>query len=476
MHDRDILRTSSLFTDVSDEEIASILAQGEVIPLQQGDMLFAEGTPATNFYILLEGDLQITHNMNGQDTVIANHADAGSFTGEVPLLTGTPYVATARALKQTRVVRFSAEVFQHMLVTCSPVTKAVLPTLASRIRSMEVLTMQQEKLAALGKLSAGLAHELNNPAAAAQRNAAQLRETLLTLQKLNFSLQSSDPLAEVLTRFQHDAMQRASRTLPLDPLAQSDREDEIASWLEVREIANGWELAPTFVESGLDREWFDVLAQEVQDDTLKCFLPILEKILQVFGLISSLEQSTGRISTLVKAVKDYSYMDQAPLQEIDIHDGLENTLTILHHKLKDITVTREYDRTIPRICAYGSELNQVWTNLLDNASDAVQENVEQAVGPGQEEVQEEKHIWLRTRHEGDTIVVEIADNGVGIPSEVQLHIFEPFFTTKGVGKGTGLGLDIAYRIVVNRHRGDLHVTSHRGDTRFQVRLPIELPT
>lgn len=463
MTDMDILRQSELFADVSDEEIASILAQGEEVHLQEGDVLFTEGAPANNFYILLQGDIQVTRRMNGEDVVIAEHAEPGSFTGEVPLLTGTPYVATARALRETRGIRYSAETFQHMLVSCSPVTKAVLPTLASRIRSMEVLTMQQEKLAALGKLSAGLAHELNNPAAAAQRGAAQLRDTMLQLQTLNFSLHSSEPVEKTLTGFVKDAMGRAEKALPLQPLEQSDREDELSAWLEDHSIENGWELAPTFAESGVDVAQLDTLVQQVQPNTLQKFIPILEKLLQVFSLLHSVEQSTGRIATLVKAVKDYSYMDQAPLQEVDIHEGLENTLTILHSKLKNITITRDYDRNLLPITAYGSELNQVWTNLLDNAADAL------------EDISGEKRIWIRTRREQDSIMVEIGDNGPGIPEEVEQHIFEPFFTTKGVGKGTGLGLDIAYRIVVNRHHGTLSVISSSGNTRFQVHLPIERP-
>lgn len=463
MTDIDRLRRSPLFAEVSDEEIAAILAAGEIIDFQQGNLLFAEGSSASNFYILLEGDIQITKQLNGQEVVITEHIEPGSFTGEVPLLTGTPYVATARAVQQTRVARFDADTFQHMLVSCSPVTKAVLPTLASRIRNMEILTMQQEKLAALGKLSAGFAHELNNPAAAAQRGAAQLRETLLTLQKMNFSLHANSTLVEILTTFQDDAIQHASHITILDPLEQSDREDELASWLDEHNIADSYELAPTFAESGLDIAWFEKLAQQVQDEILQNFIPILEKILQVLGLLNSVEQSTERIATLVKAVKDYSYMDQAPLQEVDIREGLENTLTILHHKLKSITVTREYDPDLPQISAYGSELNQVWTNLLDNASDAL------------DDVQHEKHIWLRTRREYESVIVEIADNGAGIPPDVQLHIFEPFFTTKGVGKGTGLGLDIAYRIIVGRHHGEVSVTSQPGNTCFSVRLPIEQP-
>ncbi len=459
----DILRQSTLFGDVSEEEIVSILSQGEEVHLQQGDVLFEEGAPATNFYILLEGDIQITHNTNGQEMVVADHADPGSFTGEVPLLTGTPYVATARALRATQLMRFDAETFQHMLVSCSPVTKAVLPTLASRIRDMEVLTMQQEKLAALGKLSAGLAHELNNPAAAAQRGAAQLRDTLQELQALNFSLHKDSAIVSVLADLQQDAMDRAAHATPLEPLEQSDREDELSTWLEDHNIADGWELAPTFIESGLDVSWFENLVAQVRSDMVTSFIPLLAKVLQVFGLLNMVEQSTTRIATLVKAVKDYSYMDQAPLQEVDIHGGLENTLTILHSKLRGITITRQYDPDLPHITGYGGELNQVWTNLLDNAADAL----ENTTG--------EKRILIRTCREQDVTLVEIADNGPGIPEEVQLHIFEPFFTTKGVGKGTGLGLDIAYRVVVNRHHGDLQVTSAPGNTCFQVRLPIERP-
>jgi len=230
--------------------------------------------------------------------------------------------------------------------------------------------------------------------------------------------------------------------------------------LREHDIANSWKLASTLVTSGLDISWLENVQENVGDSLLGNVLFWIDVTLQELELLDEIEHSTVRISTLVQAVKDYSYMDQAPLQEIDVHQGIENTLTILSHKLKQgVVVTREYDCDVPRISAYGSELNQVWTNLIDNAIDAMN-------GQGE--------IWIRTSCESDFLLVEIADNGPGIPGEIQAHIFEPFFTTKGVGKGTGLGLHIAYRVVVEQHQGDIRVVSKPGDTRFQVRLPMNL--
>jgi signal transduction histidine kinase len=255
------------------------------------------------------------------------------------------------------------------------------------------------------------------------------------------------------------ALQHATTVSLLDPLVKSDHEDELASWLEEHNVADGWQLAATFVEAGLERAWFDELAMQIDEDVLAGFIVSLEKMLQIQSSLNILKQSTERISTLVQAIKSYSYMDQAPLQEINVHEGLESTLTILSHELKNIEVVRKYDSTLPPISAYGSELNQVWTNLLDNAVDALG-------GKGQ--------IVLSTRRENKYVVVEIADNGPGIPEEIQMRIFEPFFTTKGVGKGTGLGLDIAYRVIVGHHKGNLQVVSRPGATQFIAHLPIDL--
>jgi signal transduction histidine kinase len=316
---------------------------------------------------------------------------------------------------------------------------------------------QREKMAALGKLSAGLAHELNNPAAAARRAASRLHEALETMQRSSFLLG-----ARKLTEAQKDrllSVQRGAAPPGLAPLALSEREDALADWLEDHAVPESCALSSALAEAGFTEESLDALAAQLPEaGTLAEGLAWLGSSLEAVALLRTVEQSTERVSDLVSAIKAYSYMDQAPQQKINIQASLETTLTILQFKWKHgIEVVREYAPNLPCITAYGSELNQVWTNLMDNALDALD-------GHG--------HLFVRTACEEGQILVEIGDDGPGIPPEVQSRIFEPFFTTKGVGKGTGLGLDTAYRIVVTRHHGDLRVISEPGDTRFQVRLPV----
>lgn len=333
--------------------------------------------------------------------------------------------------------------------------------MAQRASKFESVSQQREKLASLGTLAAGLAHELNNPASAGQRAAEHLQEKIIALGAiaLKISQQLTSEQLQFLTELQEQVKRQALQNIQLDPLIQSDCEEEITDWLDSHNIPDGWKMAHNLVKAGIRPQLLEAIAKKARTtDSLAIALTWLETNVTVAELFEQLEQSSKRVVDLVQAIKSYSYMDRGSVQEVDIHEGLENTLLMLNYKLKQgVTVTLECDRNLPRIQAHGSELNQVWTNLIDNAINATNK---------------QGHIWVRTKREERWLLIEIADNGAGIPLEIQPHIFEPFYTTKDVGKGTGLGLYLSYRIVVGIHRGNITVSSKPGDTRFQVRLPI----
>ena len=457
----DAAAQEALYPILTEAQIACAAQHGETIHVNTGEVLFAEGRPAEFFYVLLEGQVRVTKDVAGEATLITIH-QPGEFTGEVSLLGDAVSVASGTTASPCRLLKLGRDEFKALLSECEGIADTVLPAMAQRRPDALALSQQREKLTALGKMSAGLAHELNNPAAAAGRAAAQMRDTLTTLQTLALAVGTSGLDAAQragLAQFAQDASTGAQNALPGDTLARSDQEESVADWLEAHHVDDPWCLAPALVEAGIGIPRLDDLAAHIGPDALPPVVAWLEANLSAAGLLREIEQSMGRISDLVKAIKSYSYMDQAATQEVDVREGLENTLTMLGHKLKhtQITVTRQYDPALPCITAHGGELNQVWTNLLDNAIDALG-----SAG----------HIILYASHENDSVLVEVEDDGPGIPAAIQNRIFEPFFTTKGVGEGTGLGLDTSYRIVVQRHHGDICFDSEPGRTRFQVRLPI----
>ena len=427
--------------------------------LEAGKILATEGEPLESFYVLLEGEMRVSRNY-GNQAILMGVTKPGMFLGEISLLLDSANLATVRTLKPCRLFRLGKDEFWQMLGTCPSVSSQIFRTMATRVRNMEGYSQQREKLASLGTMAAGLAHELNNPATAARRASNHVREVVEGLQSFACELheQLTPEQWQHLIDASQSALATADKSAPLDSVTRSDREEEVATWLEQHGIADGWKLAPAFVNAALDGKGLMAIGARLPPEALASAFGWLEARLSLNSLLNEIDGSTARIAELVKAVKAYSYMDQSPMQEVDVREGIENTLTMLGHKLKNCTVTRKYDPAVPRIMAYGGELNQVWTNLIDNAVDAVK-------GTGK--------ICVATFLDDDQVVVEIADNGSGIPPEVQAHIFEPFYTTKGVGSGTGLGLVISSRIVANRHGGEIEFESTPGDTRFKVRLPIK---
>jgi len=452
------LRTIPLLNDVPDAELSWLWEHGRVELLAEGAYFFHQGGPSDRFYIVLTGELQISRRLNGQE-VIMGTTPPGIMAGQVSMLNRLPSHVSARAIVPTRLLVFDEGEFRHLIAACPVYGQSVLQAAAERMQTTMNTLNQQETMAALGKLSAALAHELNNPAAAVRRAATSLKECLPTVQAQAFALSGlglSAAQVERLADFQRGVIARVESAPALSPLEQSEREEALGDWLDAQGVEESWALADAFVSAGLSA---DDLAALAPPPHAPAIIAWLHRTLDAAALLHTVEHSAQRISALVASIKSYTYMDRSPVQDVNLHAGLDSSVLMLSHKLREVEIEREYDPHLPTIEGHGSVLNQVWINLIDNALDAVG-------GSGR--------IRLITRHEADYVMVEVQDDGPGIPPDVLPRLFEPFFTTKAVGLGTGLGLDISYRIV-QQHGGTIEARSEPGRTRFIVRLPVHQP-
>jgi signal transduction histidine kinase len=444
------------FADLPDDQIAWFISHSEDLRFKAGDTYFREGDPADAMYVILDGQIQARGELAGETIIIA--MKPGDVTGLLPFSRMKQFTVDARAITDARLLRFPASLFPELVQKMPELTQRLVGLMSDRIRETTRMEQQRDRLASLGKLSAGLAHELNNPASAAKRATSQLRDLLKRIKDASHELGRRDLSAAQKSEIEKmEASFVKSNEAPPDALAISDLEDQIDSLLRSHGQNDLWQMAADLARKNVKPEALESLFANLDAGTARAALVRIAASVEVATLLNEIESSTSRISDLVGAIKEYTYMDQTPVQNVDIVKSLETTLTIMNHKLKHgVVVLRDYQKVPLLVNSFGSELNQIWTNLIDNAIDAMSGNGE---------------LRVRTRREDNSVVVQISDNGPGISPEIQAHIFEPFFTTKGVGQGTGLGLDTVQRIV-KKHRGTIQVTSKPGDTSFKVWLPL----
>lgn len=452
----ELLRQFPVFANLPEDQLAWFMTHAKETNLKAGEIYARQGDPAAAMIVLLEGEFQWRGELAGETLV--RELKAGEVTGVLPFSRMKRYTLSGRALTDGRVLQFPATLFPELVQKMPELATRLVGLMSDRIREATRFEQQRDRLAALGKLSAGLAHELNNPASAAKRASSHLRDMLKRVRDASHELGRRDltpPQKSEIERLENSLMQTDAP--PPNALAASDLEDQIDSLLRSHGQDDLWQLSADLARKNFKPADLEHLFEMLEPDTARAALIRISTLGEISGLLNEIESSTSRIADLVKAIKEYTFMDQSPVQNVDIVKTLENTLTILNHKLKKgITVHRDYQPLPLLVNSFGSEVNQVWTNLIDNAIDAMN-------GRGQ--------LRVRTYRQDGWVVVEIRDNGPGISAEVLPRIFEPFFTTKGVGEGTGLGLDTVQRIV-KKHRGNIQVSSKPGDTCFQVWLPV----
>jgi signal transduction histidine kinase len=451
----DELRSLNIFEGLTDDQLTDLIKDGTEVRIEPGVDLFQEGEHADFWWVLIDGTIDLIRHVGREDTVVARMDVPGRWAGGFRAWDelGT-YLATGRGASSGRVLRVSAEVLRDWFNAWFPFGGHLIAGLYRTARSIESTARQRQSLVTLGTLAAGMAHEINNPASAASRAVdgldMEFRSLLLSVSQLAQKHISPEQFAGL------DALRSELQPADLDPLARADREQELVTWLNRNGVARAWIITPQLAAAGVDLAWCARAATILEGSALGPGLEWVASTFSVAALLSEAKESTRRISELVAAVRSYTQMDRASMQRIDVTDGLNSTLVMLGHRLRDVTVVREYGTDVPMIDAYAGELNQVWTNLIDNAVDAMS-------GSGT--------LRIATRVEDSDVVIEIADTGPGMPPEVAARAFEPFYTTKDVGKGTGLGLDIARRIIVERHRGQIMIDSRPGETVLRVKLP-----
>ncbi|KAA3645496.1 MAG: histidine kinase [Chloroflexi bacterium] len=459
----ELLKNTPLFAGLPEEDLTRLLEASQRLKLVNGELLFAEGSEGDTAYVIESGELEIFRESQGREVLLTVRGP-GTMIGEMALIDFSGIrTAGARARGVTNLVVIGKEQFEELLSSSPAALRAMYQLVLARLKENESRMLENTKMAQLGTLTAGVAHELNNPAAAIKRSAEQLNEAIRQLVEAQSQLAGFE-LTEVQSRslhlLAHKTEGQALEAPRLDAMQRADLQDSMERWLETRQVADAWQYAGVLVDIFASMEELEQAVGQFSNEQTPTVLEYLVAIYNTNSLTNEINTASGRVANIVKALKSYSYLDQAPMQDVDIQKGLEDTLLILRSKLKDgVEVLREYGEDMPHIEAYGSELNQVWTNLIDNAADAMN-------GKGA--------LTLRTRLDGKWYVVEVEDNGPGIPDNVLPKLFNPFFTTKEPGQGTGLGLDISYNIVVNKHRGDVKVLSEPGKTVFQVWLPLKL--
>jgi signal transduction histidine kinase len=451
----DTLGAMEAFDRLDRDQLEWLAEAGSIVEVEGGETLFEPGPHEHDaLWILLEGEIIVARLIGGREIEAGRSSKPGAWAGAPPGATDMMYELTARVARPSKVFRIPRPAVDEMMRRGFPITHHFLMGVTAGTRNTEALIRQQEKLESLGKLAAGLAHEINNPAAAARRASSDLRRALQHLAGAPPAGCDAAALAEIA----REVLERGGRE-ELSTLERDELEQELSEWLGDAGAPAPWELGALFSDAGADVAWLESVARRVPGDALGATLAWVGASLEATRLLDDVEQSLGHITDLVQSMKAYTYMDQTPVQLVELRDSIGETLTILRHKLAGIEVEQDYAPGLPQIEAYGSELNQVWTNLLDNAADALG-------GDGR--------ISIRARRDRDDVVVEVTDDGPGIPEEIVSRIFDAFFTTKDVGQGMGLGLEITHRIV-RRHGGDISVTSRPGETRFTVRLPVRLP-